>query len=133
MMSVRALVGVLASLAVFGCTSVQGKVGDSDAQLRERVEQRWKHLIAGELDEAYTYLSPGSRDRTGLVAYKGRIRSGLWRSAKVAGVRCEDVVCRIEVNVGYAYMRPGAKYESERILEETWVREDGQWWFLLPH
>lgn len=115
-----------------GCAGLQSASVDASTQVRERAEQRWQHLLAGRLDEAYAYLSPGSRERVAAPYYKGSLKPGMWRGAKVVGAECAEDVCKVQVELNYEYMRPSVKYESERILDETWVREGGQWWYLLP-
>jgi hypothetical protein len=56
----------------------------------------------------------------------------MWRDAKVTGVDCAADVCKVQVDVSYLYMRPNVKYESVRTLDESWVNDGGQWWYLLP-
>lgn len=132
-MSVKQGLVVLAGLwMVSGCAAMRPVPADAAAEVRERADQRWQHLVAGRLDEAYAYLSPGSRERVTAPYYKGSLKPGMWRGAKVAGVECETDVCKVQVALKYEYMRPGVKYESERTLDETWIREGGQWWYLLP-
>lgn len=114
-----------------GCATAVHSSGDVDTEVRERVMQRWQYLLAGKLDEAYAYLSPGSRERIPAASFKGGLRTGLWRDAKVLNLACEADVCKVEVEVTYQYVRPNVKYESARSLHETWVREGGQWWYVL--
>lgn len=120
-------------LMLSGCASTQEVPVDSATQVRERAEQRWQHLLAGRLDEAYAYLSPGSRERVSAAFYKGSLKPGMWRGAKITGAECAAEVCKVQVDLNYEYMRPGVKYESVRNLDETWVKEGGQWWYLLPN
>lgn len=132
-MTVRDGLVVFAGLWMLsGCAGMQPAPVDASTQVRERAEQRWQHLLAGRLDEAYAYLSPGSRERVTAAYYKGSLKPGMWRGAKVAGVECAADVCKVQVQLAYEYMRPGVKYESVRSLDETWLREGGQWWYLLP-
>lgn len=132
-MTVRESLVVFAGLWMLsGCAGMQPASVDAATQVRERAEQRWQHLLAGRLDEAYAYLSPGSRERVTAALYKGSLKPGMWRGAKVTGVDCTADVCKVQVDVAYEYMRPSVKYESVRSLDETWVREGGQWWYFLP-
>lgn len=126
------LAGCAGTQSAPGDASTRSAPADAAAQVRERAEARWQHLLAGRLDEAYAYLSPGSRERVTAAFYKGSLKPGMWRGAKVTGVDCAADVCKVQVDVTYEYMRPGVKYESVRFLDETWVREGGQWWYLLP-
>ena len=71
---------VVASIvALSGCAGVGGLTKDSspeakNAAVTERVKARWAALIDGNLDLAYTYLSPASREILSLAAYKQQAR-----------------------------------------------------------
>ena len=68
---------VLLSLVVAGCASVPGGELSKDspleaktAVLTERINARWDALIKGDLETAYKYLSPASKEAYTLAAYK---------------------------------------------------------------
>jgi len=128
----KSLAPLVAVWVLSSCAVTPSSPSDAAVQVRERAEQRWQYLVAGRLDEAYGYLSPGSRERVTAAYYKGSLKPGVWRGARVTGVECELDACKVQVALKYEYMRPGVKYESERALDETWIREDGQWWYVLP-
>jgi hypothetical protein len=132
-MRVRVSLVVFAGMWMLSsCAGMDSGSMDAATQVRERAEQRWQYLLKGQLDEAYAYLSPGSRERVTVAYYKGSLKPGMWRDAKVTGVDCAADVCKVQVDVSYLYMRPNVKYESVRTLDESWVNDGGQWWYLLP-
>jgi hypothetical protein len=70
------------AMVVSACAGMGGVNKDSPpdvkaAVVKERSQARWQALIKGDLDAAYTYLSPASKAATSLDAYKRRIRPGL--------------------------------------------------------
>ena len=96
----------------------------------KRAQMRWDALLAGKIDEAYGYLSPGSKAKWDLSDYQARIRSGLWRGAKVQRAECAADQCNVYVAVDFRYRRPGIDVEAGTAVQETWVNEGGAWWYV---
>lgn len=118
--------GVLA-----GCSSLPtSEVGRPEDVVKQRAAERWALLLQGKLDEAYEYLSPGSRDVMSVRQYKARIRPGRWKSAEVAQVGCSESVCQVTVDVEYIYVGREGKTEMTTGLKETWIKEGGSWWHV---
>jgi hypothetical protein len=83
--AMKSKVGLLTLMLLWGLSGCAGTVQSAEnreTELRERAMQRWQNLIGGKLDEAYGYLSQGSRDRVPLTSYKGSLRPGMWRDAR---------------------------------------------------
>ncbi len=93
----------------------------------ERAEARWNALIKGDLDEAYTYLSAGSKATTSLEVYKASIKPGRWREAKVEKVECEAEVCRATVNITFDDRRMKG---IQMPLVESWIIENRSAWYV---
>ncbi len=71
--------GVAVIVAVAGCSTMGGITKDSTPEAKreavtERVNARWAALIKGDMDTAYTFLSPASRAVTSLSVYKAQAR-----------------------------------------------------------
>lgn len=136
-----ALAGIMLAAST-GCASQPiGTAGENkntqkenEKQVTQRAMVRWDALTKGNFDTAYGYLSAGSKARLSLDAYKGSIKPGRWRSAKVSQVECavEDV-CKATVLVGYAYLPKGERtaMEIERPVSETWRKDGDEWWFVV--
>ena len=105
---------------------------DEHAALRARVAKRWDLLLAGNLDEAYSYLSPGKRSLVSQSQYKGEIKMGIWRSAKVDEVVCSAAdLCKVKVFVSYEFKVKGREpLENTRPLMELWSYQSGEWWYI---
>jgi hypothetical protein len=131
--------GVLAVIA--GCASMGGLSKDTPpdvkaAAVKERSNARWTALINGNKDEAYKYLSSGTRNLISLEQYKARVQIIGYRSVDIDKVECEPEVCKVGLTVTYdappikgAMGGKGIKGVTTYI-EETWVLENGQAWVV---
>ena len=97
------------------------------AAVTERVNARWVALIKGDLESAYTYLSPASREVVSLAAFKARTRSSGFRDAKIESAECEPELCRVKLMLTYDHR---AMKGVTTPLSETWVLEQGQLWYV---
>lgn len=120
-------------LLLGACAGMTGGVG-SDAPpevkqkvVTERAEARWQALIKGDLETAYTYLSPGSKATTSLALYKSKIKPGIWRKAKAEKVSCEGEVCSATIQITYDTSRIKG---IETQLAESWIIENGTAWYV---
>lgn len=129
-MGLRAGVAVLL-VALAGCASVGGLSKDSSpeakqAAVAERAKARWAAMIDGNLDVAYTYLSPASKGIVSLATFKQQARSG-YREAKVEKVECDGATCKVKMFVIYDHrLMKGIGTP----LEERWVIDEGQAWLV---
>jgi len=124
--------GTLLLLAlVAACATTQ----PAETGVKERAQARWDAVLAKDYDAAYTFYSPGYRSAHSRVDFEIylRTRRVRWTSAEVQEASCEADVCTVETRMGYAVAGavPGVPvWKSKRKLKETWVRTQGQWWFL---
>lgn len=100
---------------------------DPKAVVAARAEGRWKVLTDGNFDAAYGYLSPASRKILSLDLYKGGIKGGLWRGAKTKSVTCAEDLCKAIVLLKYD-LRDIKGLEMD--VEESWIKEEGSWWYV---
>ncbi len=119
-------------VALAGCASVGGgltKDTPSEAKqaaVAERAKARWAAMIDGNLDLAYTFLSPGSKGIVSLAAFKQQARTG-YREAKVEKVECEGASCKVRLFITYDHRLMKGLATP---LEERWVIDEGQAWFV---
>lgn len=120
----------LLAFGLAGC-AVNGSKMDNGADFQsivaKKAQSRWDALIKGDLAAAYEYLSPGSRSVQSLEAYKNTIRPGMWKKASVDSVVCEKDRCDVVIMIEYSY-RDLKSIETR--LNEIWLQEDGNWWFV---
>jgi len=97
------------------------------AVVTKRAEERWALLIKGDLKAAYAYLSPASRAVTSLERYEARTRTGNFREFKIDRVSCEAETCRVRLFLTFDHRVMQGVVTP---VEETWVFEGGQAWFV---
>lgn len=127
------LSAVLAAVAVSaGCASLSAKPEDI---VQKRAQQRWDAMRADKFADAYPLVAPSYRKVKDLPSWRASYGpAGGWVDAKVVGVSCEsDVKCTAVVNVSVINITPIRAGNTIRTaVDETWVREDGAWYFLEP-
>ena len=128
----------LVLVALFGLSSCAvSPVGDgsgaavSPEARREavttRVNARWSALIKGDLEGAYALLSPASREATTLDQFRKNTRKQGFREAKIDTIDCGAELCVVKLLITYDHrLMKGVRTP----LEETWVFEKGQPWFV---
>ena len=118
-------------VALAGCASVGGLSKDTppetkQAAVAERAKARWAAMIDGNLDQAYTFLSPASKGIVSLASFKQQARTG-YREAKVEKVECDGATCKVKMFVTYDHrLMKGIGTP----LEERWVIDEGQAWLV---
>ena len=94
----------------------------------ERATARWNAIIGKDFATAYGYMSPASR-----IAY---------REATVTGAACDGGTCRVKLMITYDAPAPVPTPIQGRNtltmkgirtpLEENWVIDQGQLWYVWP-
>jgi predicted small secreted protein len=129
---IAVLLAVLLAASVAGCASMAGGGKDlapeaKRALVTERINARWNALIKGDLDQAYTFMSAGSREAMPLELYKIKIKPGSWRAVKVDSMQCEAEICQAKMTLTYDHrMMKGIQTP----FEETWILEKGNAWYV---
>jgi hypothetical protein len=115
-----------------GCATMGGLTKDAapeakSAAVTERVKARWAAMIDGNLDLAYTFLSPASKEIVPLAAYKQQARGSGYRAIKVESVECDGAVCKVRVVLTYDHRLMKGMMTP---LDEKWVIEEGKAWYV---
>lgn len=116
--------------AISGCAALSPKTPEQIVQ--ERASQRWGALKAGNFNAAYAMLTPTYRAVVPYENYKGRHGGAVqWVSMDVVAVSCEPEKCVATIRIG-AKPALGLRFGSTMSthVDETWLLEGGQWWFL---
>jgi hypothetical protein len=131
---IHALLGAIPALLLAGgCATLGGGLTKDTAPeikraaVTERANGRWAALIKGDLDTAYTYLSPASREVVTLASFKARTRTSGFRDAKIDNVECEPEVCKVSLVLTYDHR---VMKGVQTPLSETWVLDKGQVWYV---
>ena len=92
-----------------------------------RVQARWDALIKGDLQASYGYLSPASRETLTFDQYQKVTRKTGFRAAKIESIDCGADACKVKVWITYDHrLMQGLSTP----LEETWVFDKGQAWYV---
>ncbi len=98
----------------------------------ERAQQRVDLLVASQFDQAYNYLLPSYRALNTAESYRNTFGGGAkWIKPKVSKVKCEtEERCAVTVELGVLVVAPGFGTKPvASTMFETWLKEDGQWWY----
>jgi hypothetical protein len=93
----------------------------------QRAASRWDAMVKDDLDTAYTYMSPGSREGTSLEKYKANTRRGAFREGRIESVSCDGDSCLVKVFVTYDH--PKMKGITTPVTE-SWIIDGGQAWYV---
>jgi len=123
---------MLAGVFLTACATAPESTGNSIA---ERAQDRWDALLAGDFATAYAFYSPGYRSSSSMIdlALKIRSRRVQWVSAEYQDHSCNERVCTVNFMVGFKVIKPVrglSVWESSSLVDEKWVKTEGQWWYL---
>jgi hypothetical protein len=123
------LLASVLGLTLAGCAGISVNSSDEAKQrfVAERAQARWQVLMKGDVEGAYQFLSAGSKAATPLEVYKGKIRPGMWRAAKVDKVDCKEEICKVITTITFD-TRPMKGIQMP--FDETWIIENGSAWYI---
>jgi hypothetical protein len=129
----RAAMGaaLCATLALGACASLGNS--SPEAQVSQRANERWAHLVAKRFDEAYTYTTPAFRGVVDAATYRGRIGAAVtWLGAETIRVTCtEPDNCKAVVRLDYQPLFNAAAFgKLSTHIDETWLKENDQWYIF---
>lgn len=116
--------------------SQQSLVTTRRAELEQRVTAKWDALIRKDLAAAYSLTSPAYRNLFSLDAFKRNfsLNKVAWRRIEVVSTDFKsDDAATVGIKVHFVYYQPQAENTKEitTYIHESWVRVDGQWWYLV--
>lgn len=129
----RRLAALLAIAALAACASMSAT---PEMVVRARATEISKARIANDFDSAYLFTPPSFRAVNTLASYKNAVSGAVqWMSAEVVSVHCETqdkCLARMKVEAK-PLLRLGTRPAPAvtNYYDETWIRENGQWW-LFP-
>lgn len=119
-------------LLLSACAAPENK----QSSIEERAIARWDAFLAGDLAGAYGYFSPGYRSSVSSLQYQRKVllQQIKYTSAKYVSSVCEETTCNVKVLVAFTVYGalPGVKsFDGTRIIDESWVLVDGNW-YMVP-
>ncbi len=111
--------------------SVAVLAGTPEEEVGKRALERWHALIHRDFEKAYGFLSPAYRSTLSLEAYKRRFSDRIrWTDVALKQVTCQEVRCEVTLEVTYQYRSKPLHYEGSRSIQERWIHEQGNWWYV---
>ncbi len=124
----KPMAGLMAVAAlVAGCASTPA---NPEAVVLARATENWKALVGGNFDRAYQFTPPSYRAVTSLDDYKKGFGLAVkWTAAEPLSVKCataDKCVALVKIAAKLPLARNAPPVVNH--VEQTWIREDGQWW-----
>ena len=114
------------ALGASGC-AIMDSFQDPQQRVTKRAQQHLDALMAGDMEKAFSFLSPAFRETTTWQRYSTKYAGvANWREATVERVDCEIDRCDVAVAIRYVLVRP--KVENTRFIDEVWIEVGGQWY-----
>ena len=95
----------------------------------ERSAARWKAIIGKDFAAAYEYMSPATRSTVTAAGFKTVASRLAYRNAEVKEVTCEAETCKVRLVITYDAKTMAGVHSP---LEESWIIEKGQAWYVWP-
>lgn len=132
---IKSACAALTVMVMSGCASLSTRAPEE--VVAERAADRWAGLIKGDFKKAYSYNTPGYRGMVTQQRFQEtRGRDGRVKAAEVYKVTCEEkdkCTARMKLTA-YAPLVSSARIGKPSLIEtyvnETWLLEDGKWWFF---
>lgn len=124
-LSLLTVSGAIALLA--GCAKLTPQTPEE--AVAERSLARWNALIKRDFVAGHAYYQPAFRavfKPDDVLAVDGPPRA---HSARIYHVNCEPERCTARVVFTVRVPGRGPQQDIETVRDETWVRQDGQWWY----
>jgi hypothetical protein len=104
----------------------------------ERAAARWQAIIGKDFASAYEYLSPASRATVTAAGFKTVASRIDYRAVEISGATCDAGTCRVKLILTFnasVAIQGGESAPVKGIhtpLEENWVIDKGQIWYVWP-
>ena len=124
-------VAFAAALVLLGGCATSYRPGTSEAIVKEKSLVRWDHLIKGDFVAAHNMTQPAYRALADADRYRNRFGAAAqWADAEVISVECEPERCEAVLSIkAYLPMLSAFKEPVSTTVRETWIKEEGAWWY----
>jgi len=128
---VAAVALIAAALTAAGCAALKPQTAEEI--VARRANERWQALIKHDFATAYTYTQPGYRAITKQDDYAKTFGSaGEWKAAEILETTCEPERCTVRLQLTTRVLVPKFARSIPEIkgtIDETWIKDQGQWWY----
>ena len=125
---------VLSAAILAGCATAVKPANPDEAAVKVRATARWDALAKRDFQAAYQFLPSSYRATNTADDYRSRFGSAVvWLGAEPVSADCGPQRCTVMMDVEARMVTRGvAGQDFKHGVEETWVKEDGQWWYVIP-
>ena len=137
---IRYLAVVVLALLTAACATLSPNSPNEEKVkvVTERAAARWQAIIGKDFAAAYDYMSPTTRATVTPAGFKTVASRIDYRNVKITGATCEGGSCRVRLILTYnasLSLRGGQSEAMNNVntpLEENWVIDKGQIWYVWP-
>jgi len=123
---------VLSGLILSACQQAE-TIDDID----QKALDRWQALIAGDYEQAYSYIAPSHRQLENLKSYQSRMATARfsidWQEASFVKKDCTELTCEVTMEIQYLFKfqkRSLGETQGTTTVKENWIKSDNKWYFL---
>lgn len=128
----HSLLMILLGVVLTGLTACASLNPSPEDAVRARAQERWQYMIKSDFVKAYDYTTPAYKAiHPAQSYYSARGTAAQWKEATVLEVQCPEAdkcTARVRLDAIVSGV-PKALRNVSTVLDETWLREDGQWWY----
>lgn len=101
-----------------------------EPRLRSRVEERWRHLVAGDYDDTYEFTTPAYKESVKQREHAASFGDMVtWHLATLQDVRYDDEdQAEVVVALTLSFPLGGEMMKTKVLTPERWVYKDGEWY-----
>jgi hypothetical protein len=132
MIRLTVALNAFALVLVAGCTSLSGGAPPAEELVLARSQARWNALIKREWSVAYPFMTPAYRAMVSPDRFSSQFTTPVrWEDAKPKSAVCDEKRCTVTVEVFFRLLLPLHRNAvSSTFIEEAWVLEEGQWYYV---
>ena len=136
----RSLAVVVLAVLVAACATLTPDSPNEEKVkvVTARAAARWQAIIGKDFAVAYGYMSPATRATVTAAGFRTIASRIDYRAVKITGATCDAGTCRVKLILTYnatAAIKGGESAQIDGIntpLEENWVIDQGQVWYVWP-
>lgn len=126
-----------AAVSGFGGKSAETAPVDEAAILRARVQARWDAFLQADFERVYSFATPTYRKSFGYEHFSNQYAMQIRRTGieiyKHQFDPADPSVAKVVVLLSFiSEGAVGAPYEGVSRVVETWVKQEGKWWYVEP-
>lgn len=118
-----------------GAAAADGEVARQEA-LKKRVLAKWDAMIKRDFEAVYAFTSPAYREAFSFDVFKRRFGNARvqWQGVDVVSLDpkgSDAATVNLKINIVYHDSRSQKPINMATHDQESWVYNDGQWWYLV--